>query len=103
MTMNISMVSLNMTNIEIMQKLYIGLLGMANFWLHNLRRAEMSTPSCNEADVATATAAKNNISAEEKNSPPAASPVKEGGIRGWLQVIGAFFIFFNIWYDKNHV
>ncbi|KAL4893006.1 major facilitator superfamily domain-containing protein [Aspergillus ambiguus] len=23
--------------------------------------------------------------------------VKDGGIRGWLQVLGAFFIFFNVW------
>lgn len=64
----------------------------------------MSTPTDIEADDAAATAAKNNVSVDEKNSPPAAVPVKEGGgIRGWLQVIGAFFIFFNIWYEKNHV
>ncbi|KAL4914741.1 major facilitator superfamily domain-containing protein [Aspergillus aurantiobrunneus] len=32
--------------------------------------------------------------------PPAAPiqiPPKEGGIRGWLQVVGTFFILFNIW------
>lgn len=63
----------------------------------------MSTPTDIEADDAAATAAKNNVSADEKNYPPAAVPVKEGGIRGWLQVIGAFFIFFNIWYEKNHI
>lgn len=63
----------------------------------------MSTSTDNKADDAAATAAKNDVSANEKNSPPAAVPVKEGGIRGWLQVIGAFFIFFNIWYEKNNV
>lgn len=62
----------------------------------------MSTSKDSEADGAVAAPAVNTaVSADEKNSTPTTAPVKEGGIRGWLQVIGAFLIFFNVWYEKT--
>ncbi|GES56889.1 major facilitator superfamily domain, general substrate transporter [Aspergillus terreus] len=34
---------------------------------------------------------------KELRAPDPVIQVKEGGVRGWLQVLGAFFIFFNVW------
>jgi hypothetical protein len=34
---------------------------------------------------------------KELGAPDPVIHVKEGGVRGWLQVLGAFFIFFNVW------
>lgn len=31
------------------------------------------------------------------DSEKGVSPVPDGGIRAWLQVLGAFFLFFNTW------
>jgi hypothetical protein len=30
-------------------------------------------------------------------APPAQSPIPNGGLTAWLQVLGAFFLFFNSW------
>jgi hypothetical protein len=36
---------------------------------------------------------------ESESESPAAPPLpKEGGLHGWLQVVGTLFILFNIWY-----
>ena len=29
------------------------------------------------------------------SAPP--SPVADGGVRAWLQVVGCFLVFFNVW------
>jgi hypothetical protein len=31
--------------------------------------------------------------------PP--TPVKDGGLRAWLQVLGCFLVFFNVWYTTQ--
>lgn len=36
---------------------------------------------------------------EKALSPPPPSAVPDGGIRAWLQVLGCWLVFFNVWYE----
>jgi hypothetical protein len=45
---------------------------------------------------------------ESESQAAAPAPPKEGGLHGWLQVVGTLFILFNIWYCthtryRNHL
>lgn len=40
---------------------------------------------------------KNEETMEEVATPPATSEVPNGGFAAWLQVVGAFCLFFNTW------
>lgn len=35
---------------------------------------------------------------ENEKQPPPADPIPNGGFHAWLQVFGAFLLFFNSWY-----
>jgi hypothetical protein len=37
----------------------------------------------------------------ETPATPHRPTIKEGSVRSWLQVIGAFCIFFNVWYGDS--
>ena len=34
--------------------------------------------------------------------PPAPATAKDGGLRAWLQVLGCWLVFFNVWYASSH-
>ena len=38
---------------------------------------------------------------ESKHSVNNVASIPNGGLKAWLQVLGAFFLFFNTWYENN--
>ncbi|KAI9830722.1 MAG: hypothetical protein M1819_005386 [Sarea resinae] len=71
-----------------------------------MQSSETSTPSTSEAngtmkeeaDLEQSPDAIKEVDAEMTSTkPPPAAPIPNGGFVAWLQVLGAFFLFFNPW------
>ena len=50
-----------------------------------------------ESQAASALYSNESIDDPGKESKPSPAPIPNGGLVAWLQVVGAFFLFFNSW------
>lgn len=62
---------------------------------------------CSEVQTETQESKKYNSTPTEKqhnepHSENSTSDAPDGGLVAWIQVAGAFFLFFNTWSDQEH-